>query len=233
MKNGTMRLTIVIPARNEEESLPGTLRGLEANVKTPHEIIVVDDHSTDSTAKIVHDFGDQHQNISLLKNNSPGGITNAIKKGLSNINEGIVVFVMADSCDDPETIDKMYEKINEGYDVVCGSRYMKGGKKQGGRFFQTLFSKFVGYSLHFFTGLPTCDAGNAFKMYRVKPLRSIKIKEAGFASSLEIVVKLFKKGYKITEIPTTWKDRLTGRSNFRIFKVTMNYIRWYVWALFA
>ena len=228
-----MKLTIVIPARNEEESLPMTLSGLAKGVKSPYEVIVVNDHSTDRTEDVVNEFAEEHKNVRVIVNDTDPGITNTIKKGFSQVTEGAVVVVMADFCDQPETIDKMYQKICDGYDVVCGSRYMKGGKKIGGRFMQTLFSKFVGYSLHYSINLPTADASNAFKMYRINALNNIEIEEAGFASSLEIVVKLYKKGYKISETPTVWKDRVAGQSNFKIFKVANNYIKWYSLALFS
>jgi dolichol-phosphate mannosyltransferase len=227
-----MKLTIVIPAHNEEASLPFTLARLSEGVRVAYEIVIVDDHSTDSTSKVVTQLSKQYPNLRLVKNDdTPPGFTNAIKKGFSQVREGAVVLVMADNCDEPDTINSMYEKILEGYDVVCGSRYAKSGKKIGGRFLQTIFSRWAGKSLHFLIGLPTRDASNAFKMYKKQVLDSIDIEEAGFASSLEIVVKLYQKGYRITEIPTTWHDRMAGKSNFRIFKVLRNYLRWYVWAI--
>jgi dolichol-phosphate mannosyltransferase len=228
-----MKLTIVIPAHNEEESLPKTLHSLQENVDVSHEVIVIDDHSTDNTFAVVSQFSKKYGNIKIVKNDTSPGFTSAIKKGFSEVKEGAVVLVMADSCDDPRTINAMYAKIMKGYDVVCGSRYMKGGQKQGGRFLQTLFSKWSGLTLCFLTGIPTHDSSNAFKMYRKEAIDNIDIEEAGFASSLEIVVKLFLKGFRITEIPTSWKDRTAGTSSFNIGKVLRNYLRWYFWALFA
>ena len=225
-----MKLTIVIPAHNEEESLPKTLDGLRAGVKVPHDVIVVDDHSTDGTFDIVSGFATKYNNVRVIKNNTNSGFTSAIKKGFSEVRDGVVVLVMADACDDPETINIMYEKIVEGYDVICGSRYMTGGQKVGGRFVQTILSKWAGRSLFLLSKVPTHDSSNAFKMYRKEVLDSIEIEEAGFASSLEIIVKLYIKGYRITEVPTTWHDRVAGMSNFNVIKVIKNYIKWYFWA---
>ena len=229
----SMKLTIVIPAHNEEASLYATISSLEAIIMVPHEVIVVNDHSSDNTAKTIDELSVKFNNIRLINNDTEPGFTNAIKKGFSKARGEMIVLVMADSSDDPHSINEMYKKIMEGYDVVCASRYMKHGKKLGGRFLQTLFSRWSGLSLCYLTGIPTHDASNAFKMYRKEALDSIEIKEAGFASSLEIVVKLFLKGFKITEIPTVWKDRVAGESNFRIWKVIRNYLRWYLWAVFA
>jgi len=226
-----MKLTIVIPAHNEEESLPATIKGLEEDVRTTHDILVVNDHSSDATPEVLEALSKKYKNLKSVTNDTPPGFTNAIKKGFSQVTEGAVVLVMADTCDDARAIDRMFDKLNEGYDVVCASRYMKGGIKIGGRFLQTVFSRAAGISLCFLTGIPTHDASNAFKMYRKEALEAIDIREAGFASSLEIVVKLFQKGFKITEIPTTWKDRVCGTSSFNIPKVLSNYLHWYFWAM--
>lgn len=227
----TAKLTVVIPARNEEEVIENTLHDLERRLRLEHKIIVVNDRSADRTEEIVRGLRDQYPNIEIINNPYPGGFTNALKAGFEKVDTEFVVAYMADACDDPLTIERMYEKVLGGFDVVCGSRYMPGGKKNGGRFLQTLFSKFVGLSLRSLINLPTHDATNAFKMYRTGVINSINIEEAGFAVSLEIIVKAYLRNYKITEVPTTWKDRTGGRSNFRLFKVARNYIRWYIWAI--
>jgi glycosyltransferase involved in cell wall biosynthesis len=227
-----MELTILIPARNEEESLPITLENIEKNVKVEHELLVVNDHSQDRTVEVVSDFQKKYPHIRCVSNDLDAGFTNALKKGFQEAKGKYIVVVMADSCDDPKTINLMYKKIKEGYDVVCGSRYIKGGGKKGGRFWQNFFSKFVCLSLYYLGKIPVHDASNAFKMYRKEAINSIEIEEAGFASSLEIIVKLHKKGYRITEVPTFWKGRVKGKSHFRLIRVARNYIRWYMWALF-
>jgi dolichol-phosphate mannosyltransferase len=226
-----MKLTIIIPAHNEEESLPKTLYGLQIGVKVPNEVIVVDDHSSDGTFNIVMKFINKYNNIRVIKNNTSPGFTNAIKRGFSEVKDGAVVLVMADACDDPETINVMYEKIIGGYDIVCGSRYMQGGSREG-RPLQGFFSRLVGIALHMFIRIPTRDCSNAFKMYRKEVLDSINIEEAGFASSLEASVKAFSKGFKIAEVPTCWKKREAGESKFSITNVSKNYIYWFFWALF-
>ncbi len=225
-----MKLTIVIPAYNEEIALPVTLKGLEANVKTPHNIIIVDDHSIDNTRTAALDFIKTHPNVTLVDNDTAQGITNAIKKGFSKITEGAIAVVMADTCDDPLTIDSMYEKIKQGFDVVCASRYMKGGKRTG-RPLQGFFSYCVGFALYYLIGIPTHDCSNAFKMYRKHVLDSIDIEEAGFASGLEITVKAYFGGFKITEVPSAWKKREAGESKFKITSVAGNYFYWFFWSM--
>jgi len=140
---------------------------------------------------------------------------------------------MADLSDDVAAIDKMYKLLQNKFDIICASRYMPGGNKIGGPFIKTLLSKFAGISLHFFAGMPTHDATNAFKLYRRKVLNSITIESTGgFEYSLEILAKAKRLGYKITEIPTTWKDRENGKSRFKLFQWLPSYLRWYLFTIF-
>lgn len=225
-----MKLTVVIPAHNEEESLPTTLRDLEENIKIEHQTLVVDDHSTDNTAGVIEEFSKRYQNIRLVRNDGQPGFASAMKKGFSQVKEGAVVLVMADASDDPATIRPMYEKIRQGYDLVCASRYMKGGVREG-RPLQGLFSKSVSLILYYLIGIPTHDSSNAFKMYKKQVLEAIDIQEAGFASSLEIIVKAFMEGFKITEVPTRWKKRERGQSKFQVSNVAKSYIYWFFWSI--
>jgi glycosyltransferase involved in cell wall biosynthesis len=225
-------LYIVIPALNEEDIIAQTLGRIEAEVELPHQIIVVNDHSTDRTGEIVRQFSEQRPNVRVVNNEGPRGFSNALKVGYAAAGEGAIVTMMADLCDDPRTLPLMYEKILEGYDLVCGSRYMPGGGKEGeDSRLKGWLSRFVGRSLRRLVGVPTHDATNAFKMYRSAVLKSIPIEEAGFACSMEITVKAFLRGARITEVPTVWRGRTAGRSKFSMLKGGKDYLRWYIWAV--
>jgi hypothetical protein len=126
----------------------------------------------------------------------------------------------------------MLSKIDEGYDIVCGSRYIRGGSRIGGSKAKGFFSSFVGRSLYYLLGLPTHDIANAFKMYRKKVIDSIDIESCGFEVSMEIPLKAYYLGFKITEVPTIWRERAKGKSKFRIFKLSSSYIKLYIWAIF-
>jgi len=139
--------------------------------------------------------------------------------------------VMADGCDDPNTIKEMYEKAKNGYDLVCASRYTKGGRRFGGPKLKGFFSEFVGRSIHLLTRIPTTDVANAFKLYRKTALQKIRIEDSGFAISMEITLKTYFQGYKISEIPTCWKGRKEGKSKFQVLKIAPLYLKWYIWAL--
>ncbi|TBR17903.1 glycosyltransferase [bacterium] len=228
-----MRFSIVIPAHNEEENIGEVLVKVEGSlVDLDYELIVVNDHSIDKTGEIVKEMARRYQNIRLIENNLDKGFANAIQTGLRSIKTDVVIPVMGDLCDDLTSIKLMLAKIEEGYDIVCGSRYSKGGERSGGSKFKGFLSSAAGRSLHFLLGIPTNDIANAFKMYRKKVIDSVKIEARGFDISMEIPVKAYYMGFKITEVPTVWHERTKGKSTFNIFKLLPGYLKLYIWAIF-
>lgn len=228
-----MKLSIVIPAYHEEKNIAKVLDEVSKKVKTDHETLIVYDYEEDPTKKAVLDYLSEKKERSVRPvKNSVGtgrGALNAIKTGFKESKGEAVIVVMADLSDDIARIDQMYRLIENGSDIVCGSRYMKGGKQVGGPVIKSLLSRTAGLTLHYFFRLPTHDATNAFKTYRKSMLNNIKIESTGgFEYSLEIIIKAFKKGYKITEIPTVWTDREARKSNFKLLRWLPNYLKWYV-----
>jgi hypothetical protein len=122
--------------------------------------------------------------------------------------------------------------MSQGYDIVCGSRYMRGGRQIGGPFFKKLLSRTAGISLKYLAGLSVHDVTNSFKLYRKSMLNKIDIQsEDGFEIGIEITVKAHFAGYKITELPCIWTYRQAGQSRFKILKWIPKYLRWYFFAL--
>lgn len=227
-------LQIAIPVYNEAGNIAHTLEQLEAMVTVPHRIFIIYDFDEDDTLPVVKEFISEQKadNIFLVKNKYGRGVLNAIRTGFDSIKDGAILVVMADSSDDMSIVDPMFEKINQGYDIVCGSRYMKGGSQIGGPRFKKFLSKTADISLHLITGIPTHDATNSFKMYRKSLLDTIEIESrGGFEIGMEITIKAFLKGYKIAEVPSIWRDRATGKSRFRFRKWLPKYIRWYLYAI--
>jgi dolichol-phosphate mannosyltransferase len=225
-----MKLSIVIPVYHEEKNIEKVIKQITAKVKTSNEIIIVYDTKEDPTYPVARKLLPTYKNTKLIQNSlgTKRGVMNAIKTGFQNAKGEAVVIVMADLSDDITIIDKMYRLIEQGNDIVCASRYMPGGKKVGGPFFKTMLSKAAGLSLYHVFNVPTRDATNAYKMYNTAIFKSITIESTGgFEYSLEIILKAFKQGYKITEIPTTWRDREAGKSNFKLAEWLPNYIRTY------
>lgn len=226
-----MKLSVVIPAHNEEENIAGVIEKVESLLDLDYELVVVNDHSSDKTASIVRGLSGRYPNVRLVDNLGPKGFASAVKCGFANSNGELVIPVMGDLCDDLATIKTMAGKIEEGFDVVCGSRYIKGGARLGGSRLKGFLSGFAGWSLYYLLGIPTHDIANAFKMYRKKVIDSIKIESTGFEISMELALKAYYAGFKITEVPTVWREREKGKSNFKMFKLAPDYLKFYLWAI--
>lgn len=226
-----MKLSIVIPAHNEEDNIAGVLDKIEESLDLDYELVVVNDHSSDSTAEIVNKMAQKYNNIRLVNNSLDKGFANALKTGFSSVNTELFIPVMGDLCDDLSTIKAMFIKINEGYDVVCGARYIKGASRLGGSRLKGFLSYFAGWSLYYLLGVPTHDIANSFKMYSKKILDGITIESKGFEISMEMTLKAHYLGYKMTEVPTVWRERTKGKSSFKIFRFLPAYLKLYFWAI--
>ncbi|HPP11634.1 MAG TPA: glycosyltransferase family 2 protein [bacterium] len=224
-------LSLVIPARNEEENLGETVRQLKPYLKDiPVEIIVVDDHSSDATAETARKLSLEFPALRLVSNQNQPGFASALAAGWKEARGEYVLPVMADGCDDPATIPLMVRKAREGYDLICGCRYCHGGGRFGGPKVQGFFSWWVGRSLHLLAGLPTADISNAYKMYRRQVLIGLKLREKGFAVSMEAALKFIFAGYRVADVPTIWYGRKKGKSKFRLSR-TWPYLKLYWKAL--
>ena len=160
------------------------------------------------------------------------GVVNAIRTGLRIAEEDYLLVTMADLSDDYTVVDSMCKLMAEGYDVVCSSRYMKGGKQIGGPLLKKTISRIVGISLRHLTGLPTHDATNSFKLYRKSMIDSINVESnGGFEIGMEIVVKAHFLGFKVAEVPCIWMDRQKGKSRFKILQWSPKYLKWYFYAV--
>lgn len=226
---------VVIPAFHEEDSLGGVLTRLNQVVHQPLRVSVVCDSFDDPTFQLVEQMRPLVSfTIESRVNEFGAGALNAIKTGLlhTTLDEAGLV-VMADGCDQLEIVDEMWNQIVVGYDVVCGSRYMAGGRQIGGWWLKKLMSRGAGVSFHLLTRIGTHDITNSFKMYSSKVLSTVSIESVGgFEIGMEITIKAHRQGLKVTEIPTTWVDRTAGESRFRLRKWVPHYLRWYWKGLF-
>lgn len=224
-------ISIIIPVRKEEKAIIKTLESIKKSVKSAYEIIVVDDsiEQSDATISVVKRYARGSIKIkAILKSHGKDidGFGGAIMRGVASAKANYIVFIMGDACDNPFDIDRMYKRIIEGYDIVCGSRYMPGGKKEGGPLFQGIFSSIVNSMLHFFTKIPTSDISNSFKMYKRNILKNLKIDpHSGVECTISLVFQGWWAGAKINEIPTYWRGRTDGKSKFRILNQFPKYLR--------
>ena len=220
-------LTIIIPVYNEGENITSAVERIEKEVKYPYQINLIYDSDEDTTLEHAKNL-----NVNLVKNKYGKGVLNAIKTGLENVQTEFAVVTMADLSDPPEVINNMLDSaIKNNSSIVCASRYMVGGKQIGGPFLKKMMSKYAGLSLHYLAGIPVHDVTNSFKLYRKSFLDNVKIESTGgFELGLELVVKAFKNGDIITEVPTVWTDRVAGKSNFKLIEWLPKYLKWYFMA---
>ncbi len=224
-------LGIIIPVYNEAEDIGKTINDIEDKINTSHRIYIVYDFDEDNTLPVAKEFIKNGVDIQFVKN-PIGGAVNAIKVGLWEAKENYLLVTMADLSDDYTVVDSMCNLIAEGYDIVCGSRYMKGGKQIGGSLLKKTLSRIAGVSLRYVAGLPTHDVTNSFKLYRKSMIDSIEIEsDGGFEIGMEIVIKAHFSGFKVNEIPCIWMDRQKGKSRFKILKWFPKYLRWYFYAI--
>lgn len=224
---------IVIPVYNEHESIGTALSRIVAEVKVPYRLLLVYDRDDDTTLPAAREAAERlGTKIELVKNKYGRGALNAIKTGLYAGQSEYVVVTMADLSDPPSVINTMLEKAEaSGADVVCGSRYMKGGSQKGGPVLKSVLSRTAGLTLHYFAGVPTHDSTNSFKLYRRRVLDSLRIEsKGGFELGLEIVVKAHGASFAVTEVPTSWTDRSEGESRFKLFEWLPSYLKWYFYA---
>jgi dolichol-phosphate mannosyltransferase len=229
-------LNVIVPAYNEEDNIAETVKALqELRDKIPmaYRIIVVNDRSEDKTQEIVEQLLATYKNLILVNRKGNHGLGRCINRGLEELKEGYVVIVMADLADDIEDIPRMLQVLDKGYDLVCGSRYTRGGDANHDLKIKGILSFLLGRCLHWFTGLPTVDATNAYKMYRTHILEQVGIlRSDNYASGMEVTMKAYVHGFRVTEIPTIWRDRSFGSSHFRIFKAAPEYLKWTTWGFF-
>jgi glycosyltransferase involved in cell wall biosynthesis len=225
-------LAIVLPVYNEGEAVEPVLRALAAGVRTRHELVVVYDFDEDTTVPVVARLATEIPGLRGLRNDLGRGVLNAMKAGIAGTTAPYVLISMADGSDEPHVVDPMVELARGGADVVAASRYMRGGHQVGGPPLKRLMSRTAGLTLHWFAGVPTHDPTNNFKLYSRRFLEAVTIEStAGFELALELTVKATVARRRVAEVPTTWRDRTAGQSNFKLRKWLPHYLHWY-WAAF-
>jgi dolichol-phosphate mannosyltransferase len=221
-------LSVVVPVFREGEHVEPVLRALDAGIAVPHEILVVYDFDEDPTVPVIERLQAELPAIRGLRNDLGRGVLNAMKAGIDASRGRFVLISMADGSDEPQIVDSMVALARDGADVVAASRYMRGGHQVGGPPLKRLMSRTAGLTLHWFGGVATHDPTNNFKLYSQRLLDATPIEStAGFELALELTVKATLAGRRVAEVPTTWRDRTAGRSNFRLRKWLPHYLRWY------
>jgi len=227
-----VELSIVVPVYREGDAVASVLRALDSGVATPHEIIVVYDMDEDPTVPVIERLATERPAIRGLRNDLGRGVLNAMKAGIAAAAGDYVLISMSDGSDEPQVVDPMVDLARGGADVVSASRYMRGGHQVGGPLLKRTLSRTAGLTLHWFGRVATHDPTNNFKLYSRRLLRATTIEsKAGFELALELTVKATLAGLRVAEVPTTWRDRSEGTSNFKMRKWLPQYLHWYAVAM--
>ena len=224
---GNNILDILIPVFNEDETIVKTIENIFSSVKYDYKIIICYDYDEDPTLKIIKESFPYNSKIVFVKNFSKG-FNNALISGFKSSTAKAVLVFMADDHTNHNIINLCYEKFAEGYQVVCPSRFIRGGKMTGNPFLKGVITKLVSFFLFNFTSFPIKDSTNSFRLFSKELINKVKIESnKGFTLSLELTAKAHRFNYKIIEIPTTWIERGKGQSRFRLISFILPYLKWF------
>jgi dolichol-phosphate mannosyltransferase len=221
-------LSIVIPAHNEEQTLPKVLEDLTLRLRgegIPYEIIVVNDDSRDRTRDMVLSYRTADPRIRLVDRAGPNGFGRAIRSGLAAVTGEVVVICMADSSDHPADVVAYYRKICEGYDCVFGSRFVRGSRVEAYPPMKLIINRIVNKLMQWAFRCPFNDLTNAFKAYRTYVIRNIgPLCACHFNITIEMSLGAVARKYNIAQIPISWTGRTWGSSKLHLGEMGRRYL---------
>lgn len=227
--------SIVIPAHNEEESLPHTVSAIHAAMAgagIPHEIVVVDDGSRDRTWAVLQELRAKIPTLVPVQNPGLNGFGRAVACGLNNIKGDACTIMMADASDAPEHAVAYWRVLNEGWECVFGSRFIRGGAVYDYPRVKLLVNRLANFLVRVGFAIPLNDTTNAFKAYRRTVIEGCRpFLAPHFNLTVEIPLKAIVRGYTWTVIPITWRNRKHGVAKLKISEMGSRYffICAYVW----
>ncbi len=223
-----VELTILIPTYNEEDYIEEAISGIYNDVKKlkiSFEMLVIDD-SIDSTSHILRKLERKFRNIRVVHRFNKKGVGSATRLGIEKAKGKYVIVYMSDALEDTVYILPMLKKLRQGYDIVQTSRFFKESRWEGypiqKRIGNWLCNNFIRL-IFFRSGLN--DFTSLFKGFNNRKIRMLNLGADVFDLGLEITLKGIRKGYKITEVPVSWKERKDGKSKFKLSKYAMSYFR--------
>jgi len=223
-----VKLSVVMPARNEEGCIATTLSHFAGALKdaaVPFEIVVVDDGSTDATADIVQSLAKFHPEIRLVRNTGRHGFGMAVRAGIDAMTGDAVAVVMADASDSPSDLLQYYRKLLEGFDCVFGSRFIAGGAVVDYPPHKLMINRMANWFIKVLFRLPYNDVTNAFKCYRREVVRGMgPLISPHFNLTVEMPLKAIIRGYSFAIVPITWTNRQTGVSKLKLKEMGSRYL---------
>jgi dolichol-phosphate mannosyltransferase len=227
--------SVVIPARDEADSLPATLEHLHLEFtlnNVPHEIVVVDDGSRDRTWEVLQQLTAKIPELRPIQNTGDHGFGRAVVFGLRNCTGDAVVIMMADESDDARDAVHYWKLLNEGWDCVFGSRFVKGGGVIDYPQVKLFVNRLANFFIRCIFQIPLNDTTNAFKAYRRTVIQGCEpLISPHFNLTVEIPLKAIVRGFSWTVIPITWRNRRAGEAKLKIKEMGSRYffICAYVW----
>ena len=229
------KLSVVIPARDEDECIASTVEHLHLELclhGVPHEILIVDDGSTDRTWEILEDLRRRIPEVRPIQNGEVNGFGRAVVQGLNEVTGDAVIIMMADESDDCRDTVRYWQTLNQGWECVFGSRFLAGGGTIDYPWFKLVLNRIVNRFIRILFRIPFNDTTNAFKAYRKTVIDGCRpLIAPHFNLTVEIPLKAIVRGYSWTVIPITWRNRRTGKAKLMLKEMGSRYlfIILYVW----
>lgn len=223
-----MKLSIIIPAFNEAESLPETINQIYSTLSQEHidhEILVINDNSKDNSVEVLDKLKLKVKTLVYLTNKEPNGFGFAIRKGLDNFSGDVVAIMMADLSDSPEDLLRYYRTlIEKDVDAVFGSRFIKGGKAIDYPWLKKRINRLANRIISLVFRIRYNDTTNAFKIYKRETIDGLRpFLSPHFNLTIELPLKVIIRGYSYAVIPNTWRNRKYGNSNLKIKEMGSRY----------
>jgi dolichol-phosphate mannosyltransferase len=228
-------LSVVIPARDEAGCICSTVEHLHLELtlrSVPHEIVVVDDGSTDKTWELLRAMPARIPEVRPVQNQGLHGFGRAIACGLDHAHGDAMVIMMADESDDCRDVVRYWEELNKGWDCVFGSRFLKGGGVIDYPRVKLLINRMANFFLKTIFAIKLNDTTNAFKAYTREAVQGCRpLIAPHFNLTVELPLKAIVRGYSWTVIPITWRNRRSGEPKLKIREMGSRYlfICLYVW----
>ena len=224
-----MKLSIVIPAYNEEGCIAATVRDLFSRLSDEgieHEIIVVDDGSTDSTELILQKLALEIPSLRLHANRPRSGLGVAVRNGLESISGDAVAIFMADGSDSSKDLVRFYRTMREQrVDCVFGTRFSKESSLIDYPLPKLILNRLANTFIRILFGLRYNDVTNAFKLYRKEVIQGLKpLLSHHFNLTVELPLKAIVRGYSYSVIPNSWTNRKHGVSKLKIKEMGSRYM---------
>jgi dolichol-phosphate mannosyltransferase len=230
-----MKLSVVIPAHNEAESIGETIESTVAALEAAeihYEILVIDDASGDGTADVVNAIAASNDRVRCVRSHHPPGFGHAIRSGLDLYTGDAVAIMMADMSDSPKDLVLYYRVLEQGYDCAFGTRFGNGGRTYGYPRPKLALNRLVNTGIRILFQHGYNDTTNAFKAYRRHVIDQIQpLLSNHFNLTVEMPLKAIVRGYNYAVVPVTWTNREHGVSKLHLNEMGSRYafIVLYVW----